>query len=193
MLAMRLSSRWCGAAELELGPGIDLDSGRVGVAVMASSTSTALRYAQQDSAHSGQGPVWIWQRRFFAWKTREWWGCWTGTALLVLSALAFEAGGVWEGSEGPDEDRDEGEGGETRAGLCFGAEKEREERERAGGMDDGATAAEGGARFSLPLPLELHLRDKDSERLLLAHLPSVVAARWTGGRGISSEGPRDGC
>ena len=80
---------------------LDLDRGR-GVAVMASNTSTALRYAQQDSAHSGHGPVWIWQRRFFAWKTRGWCGCGT----LVLSSLGFEA---WEGSEDRDEDDDEGE------------------------------------------------------------------------------------
>ena len=131
--------------------------------VIASNTSTALRYAQHDSAHSGHGPVCIWQRRFFAWKTRGWCGCGTGTALLLLSSLGFEAGGVWKGSEGRDEDGDGGgdasEGGsrrgEGRAGWCFGEENEKEEEElwslgRAVGMDDGAccVVVEGGGRFA---------------------------------------------
>lgn len=77
---------------------------------ISTKTSTALRYAQQDSAHSGQGPVWIWQRRFLAWKRREWWGCGIG----AVPELVELAGGVRKGLEGDDEDGDgvgEGEDG----------------------------------------------------------------------------------
>ena len=80
----------------------------VGVARIESQTSTALRYAQHDSSHKGQGPVWMLQRRFLAWKVREWCGCGGGV-------LGFGAGGVRKGLEGGYEDVDVEENGLRRS------------------------------------------------------------------------------